>query len=392
MRAAKMFGTVGVAAGMTVASIAVGTVLPSGGFMATPASASHDDEPVRIAPEVTDPAISTGRGNHLIWSPADPNRRNQKLLVFMPGGGMNNLPDDWMELGTEGARLGYHTIVLAYRNDVPIAQGCPGEAAAPDAPDCALKARQEILDGRALSTVVEVDRADSIENRLTKLLEYLARVHPREGWARFLNANRGQPTPKWPSITVSGQSLGAGQAILIGLQHPVHRVAAFAGFADARHGWVTLRTPARTPSDRFFALVHRRDNFYSRACFAYHGLGLVPTCPLPGFDDAADTTNPLLVENGSPPYGGANVVVTNLEPAMLTGVFDPYHTSTTRDGWIARASLPDGPPLLRDAWRHVLGTDADGDGDDHDADNCAAQANPDQADGDGDGRGDVCDR
>jgi hypothetical protein len=394
MHASKLFGTVGVAAGLTVASIAVGAVLPGVGFLATPANASHEPPAHSIAPEVTDPAIGTGRGNHLVWLPADPNRRNQKLLVFMAGGGLTNFPEDWRELGTEGARLGYHTIVLAYRNEAPIAAptAC-GNAEQPPAspPDCALNARREILDGSDSSPVVAVDRANSIENRLIKLLEYLASEHADEGWSQFLDTSGDEPAPKWPEITVSGQSLGAGQAILIAMQHSVHRVGAFAGFADARHGWVTLPAPAPTPSEKFFALVHRRDNFYSRACYAYQGLGLVPTCPLPGFENAADTTNPLLVEKGSPPYGGAHVLVTNLEPATLTGATDPYHPSTTRDAWVARASLPDGPPLLRDAWRYVLGTDTDGDGVDHDADNCAAQANPSQADGDGDGQGDACD-
>jgi hypothetical protein len=394
MHATKLFGAVAVAAGLTVASIAVGPGLPGGGFLATPADASHEPPAHSILPEVTDPAISTGRGNHLVWLPADPNRRNQKLLVFMAGGGLTNFPQDWREIGTEGARLGYHTIVLAYRNEAPIAAptAC-GNAEQPPAspPDCALNARREILDGSDSSPVVAVDRANSIENRLTKLLEYLASQHAGEGWSQFLDTSGDEPAPKWPEITVSGQSLGAGQAILIAMQQPVHRVAAFAGFADARHGWVALPAPGPTPSEKFFALVHRRDNFYARTCYAYQGLGLVPTCPLPGFDDPADATNPLLVENGSPPYGGAHVVVTNLEPATLTGATDPYHPSTTREPWIARASLPDGPPLLRDAWRYVLGTDTDGDGVDHDADNCAAQANPSQADGDGDGQGDACD-
>ena len=394
MHARNLFGAVVAASGLAVASIAVGAGLLGVGLLATPANATHEQALYSIPPEVTDPAIGTGRGNHQVWLPADPNRRNQKLLVFMPGGGLNNFPEDWTELGTEGARLGYHTIVLAYRNEVPIAAAtaCTNNEQPPlSPPDCALNARLEILEGNNTSPVVAVDQANSIQNRLTKLLEYLAAEHADQGWARFLDTGGPQAAPNWPEITVSGQSLGAGEAILTAMLHPVDRVAAFAGFADARHGWVTLPTPAPTPSERFFALVHRRDNFYSRACYAYQGLGLVSTCPMPGFDDPADTTNPLLVENGSPPYGGTHVVVTNLEPATLTGVTDPYHTSTTRDGWVARESSPDGPPLLRDAWRYVLGTDTDGDGVDHDADNCAAQANPNQADADGDGQGDACD-
>jgi hypothetical protein len=225
---------------MLTAAVALSAV----GSLTIPAHAS-DAEPLllayQIAPNVTDPAIDPARGNHFVWLPADPDRRNEKLLVFMPGGGALNLPQDWAKLGEDGARIGYHTVVLAYRNEAPIAAptAC-GNAELPPAspPNCARNARQEILDGSDSSPVVSVSRADSIENRLTKLLDYLAAAsdHADEGWSRFLDTNGAQPAPNWPEITVSGQSLGAGQAILIAMQQPVHRVGAFTGFTDGTAG------------------------------------------------------------------------------------------------------------------------------------------------------------
>ena len=58
-------------------------------------------------------------------------------------------------------------------------------------PTCTINARMELLDGRSESTVVDVDRANSIENRLNKA----ARVPRgdrtrREGWAQFLDGQR----------------------------------------------------------------------------------------------------------------------------------------------------------------------------------------------------------
>ena len=41
--------------------------------------------------------------------------------MFLPFGGAINVPTEFEEIGSEGARLGYHTIVLAYRNEVAIA-------------------------------------------------------------------------------------------------------------------------------------------------------------------------------------------------------------------------------------------------------------------------------
>ena len=52
-----------------------------------------------------------------------------------------------------------------------------------------------------------------------------------------------------------------------------------------------------TPSSRFFALIHQRDNFFRRTCFAYVGLGMASACPLAGFTlppTAPDPANPLL--------------------------------------------------------------------------------------------------
>jgi hypothetical protein len=333
-----------------------------------------------VAANLTDPAIDfvPAGAEHFVWLAADPEPRIQKLFVFLPGAG-NNRPRDWQLLGAEAARLGYYTIVLAYKNDVPLAQRCPGEFASADEPDCALNARKEIVNGIDHSPPkpplpdVVVTPANGIDNRLTKLLEYLAATYPAEGWAHFLDAN-GQPT--WSQITMSGHSLGAGEAVLIGMLRPVLRVVAFAGWADARHGWAK---PHATPSDSYFALIHKRDGFFPRTCYAYQALGLEPTCPMVGF---------ALVENSAPPYGGKQVLVTDLTPPNPTNIPDPFHPSPSRDPFTPVGT--DGKPLLLDAWRYLLG-DSDADGLTDTADNCPAQANPDQADTDGDGQGDVCD-
>jgi len=84
------------------------------------AGEARADEPTyTIAANVNDPAVATVRGPNLVWLPlAD--RRVNKLLVFLPSGGANNFPTEFKWVGTEGGRLGYHTIVLAYRNEVGI--------------------------------------------------------------------------------------------------------------------------------------------------------------------------------------------------------------------------------------------------------------------------------
>src|SRR3954469_16342943 len=238
-----------------------------------------------VAADVHEAGIDATRGSNHVWLAADPARRVGKLLVFMGGGGASNLPQDWSEIGSEGARLGYHAIVLAYSNEAPVSAlpptGCGNNVDPPASPpNCAFNARMEIVDGKGESTVVAVDRANSIENRLTKLLQHLASTYPGEGWSQFVDASGAEPAPMWSQTVIAGQSLGAAQAVLIGMLHSVARVAAFAGWADAKHGWVAL---GATPSNRQFTLNHQREALFERTCFAFAALGLASTCPLPGF-------------------------------------------------------------------------------------------------------------
>src|SRR4051794_22181171 len=357
------------------------------------APTARADVPTYTIPvNVNDPGIDTSRGAHLVWlGPAA--HRVGKLLVFLPSGNANNLPDNWLEMGTEGGRLGYHSVVLAYKNEFPVAApppaGCGNNVDPPPSPpNCTLNIRMELLDGRGESPLVDVNRANSIDNRLTKLIQHMAATYPTDGWAKFLDSSGAEPAPMWSEIVISGASLGAGQAALIAMLHPVHRVALFHGWTDAKHGWVAL---GATPSSRYYSLLHARENIFDRTCYAYVALGLAPSCPLPGFTvppAAVNPANPLLIDNRQPPFG-TRQLVHNLEPFTLVGVADPYHTSNTRDGWIARE--PDGTVshILLNGWRSTLG---DGDADTFldQADNCPLVANPDQTDSDRDGTGDAC--
>src|SRR3954447_5072620 len=204
------------------AMVAVALLVP-----AFAADARAADVPTHVvAANVNDAAIDPSRGSNHVWLAADPARRVGKLLVFLSGGGVTNLPEDWREMGSEGGRLGYHTIVLAYRNEAPIQtlppDGCGTSIDPPESPpNCAINARMEILDGKGESPVVNVDRANSIENRLTKALQHLKGAYASEGWSQFLDTDGA---PKWSEIAVAGASLGAGEAVLIGMLHSVDRV------------------------------------------------------------------------------------------------------------------------------------------------------------------------
>ena len=346
-----------------------------------------------LAPNINDPAIvdttPQSRGNNFIWLDPNPDRRVGRLLVFLPTGGPTNIPSEFRMLGREAASLGYHAIFLAYRNEAPVAAappaGCGPFEEAKDAPEeCAIKIRTEILKGVDRSTLVSVNPANSIENRLDRVLEHLVAVYDDENWSQFLG---GDGKLDWSRTVLVGSSLGAGQAVLIAEEHEVYRVGLLHGWTDARHGWVH---PGATTSDKFFSLIHARDAFFRRTCFAYEELGLTTACPLADFPNPTVQFDPntALVEHRAGPPFNTRQLVFNLEPnSFLLG--DPWHSSTSRDGWIAREA--DGTPSkkLLNAWRAVLG--------DKDGDTCLDEVDrapdvPDAADTDADRILDACDK
>lgn len=290
--------------------------------------------PRLIAPQTTDPdidwvpTVDPQFNRHYVW--LDPSRpSNGKLFVFMPGiAPQAPRPRVYQLLLQEAARLGYHVIGLMYQNNV----GPGGCAGGPD-PDCFGNARLEIIDGVDRSGFVNVSRANSIDNRLTKLLLYLDAQFPAEGWSRFLH--KGEP--KWSQIAVGGHSGGASQAALIGKIRQVDRVIMVAGPAVESAAWVSI---GETPAAKYFELVHIRDHFTSAI------LANLRALELERFGE------PVQVELGQPPYGGTHILVTDLEPQGGYATPNP-HLSTAVDPWTPLG--PDGTPRLREAWRYMLG-------------------------------------
>lgn len=226
--------------------------------------------------------------------------------------GTNGNPQGNQLVLQEAARLGYHAVGLMYQNNVAVAAVCPSN---PD-PDCSGNMRLEIIDGVDRSEFVDVIRANSIDNRLAKLLLYLDAQYPNEQWSRFLKDG----TPRWPLIVVSGHSQGAGQAALIGKIRHVDRVVMLSGPPDARvpeepDAWVSI---GQTPAAKYFELVHQRDHFAA---------GILTNVKAFDLERFGDSVQP---ELRAPPYRGTHILLTDLEPRGGYATPNP-HRSTALD-------------------------------------------------------------
>ena len=204
-----------------------------------------------IKPSTTDPEIKVADTEHLVIY--DPNIKQGKLLLFMPGtyGIATKGPTAFFATAVE---QGYRVINLSYINTPAIAQICREENLA-NCADCAELFRHYRIYGDSTFSMIDDEPQDAIVNRLTKLLIYLEKFDEKGNWGMYLENG----TPKWDQIALSGQSQGGGMAAFIAKRVMVARVITFSGGWDYSAKNVIAKwyfTPSVTPADRWFGTYH----------------------------------------------------------------------------------------------------------------------------------------
>lgn len=264
---------------------------------------------VRILPSLTDPAIKAFDTAHCIYPlPAGAGNDRHELLLWLPGtqppGTENQGPGAAGRFCELANSLGYRAIVLKYPNDES------ASAVRNDRDIAAFEKFRMALIAGGSSPHLNVARADSIENRLIKLLLHLKLHRPDEGWEQFLTANGDI---RWEAIAVAGQSQGGGHAALLGIKHKVARVICFGAPKDysiarsAPAAW--LRTDPATPRGRFFAFNHQQDH---QACSPAEQLENLRALKLDAFG------GPVNVDREPPPYHHSHILTTNYPGGKLT--------------------------------------------------------------------------
>jgi predicted esterase len=259
---------------VVTAALAVMAALPNAVSQPQTLAQRCEPEPGRviqcIKPSETDPAIRRFDSAHYVLFNANSSPQAD-LLVFLPGTGAK--PPGPVPFLKAAADAGYRVISLAY-NDVPaVAVYCPRK---PD-PACSENFRRMRIygDETTIDRAIDNSKAESVINRLVKLLEYLKRHDPGRNWGDYLEDG----TLNWNRIAFTGQSQGAGMAAFIAKEHLVARVVLFSspwdfvvskGSVRRLAAWISQ--PSKTPPERWFGGYHQRENMAGLIAQAYSEL------------------------------------------------------------------------------------------------------------------------
>jgi hypothetical protein len=301
-----------------------------------------------ILPNSTDNLINQALEVHYVAINRVVTRKNQ-LMVFFPGTG--GIPRGYKTFTELSANKGFHAVALQYVNIDSVNDLC----STGNDLDCYERCRLEIIDGTDRTSLVNVNRPNSIENRLIKLLKWMHSNNPNDGWLQYLDAN---DNIRWDKLVVAGHSQGGGHAGILGKKHKVSRVIMFAAAdfnlnAFAPANWISVS--GQTPNADFYGFTHQRDqliNYNIIATRIWTGYGM---------------TNfgvPINVDNIVPPFNNSHSL--NSDWTTLP-VGSDYHSATVVD---TRFPTSGGEPIYRLVWEYLLNTtnisnsrtDFDGDG------------------------------
>ncbi|HVZ93792.1 MAG TPA: hypothetical protein VG797_04715 [Phycisphaerales bacterium] len=289
-----------------------------------------------VLPATTDPAITMALSAHRVAFATDIAHRN-RLFVYLHGAG--GTASSGTLLLSAAAENGFHAIGITYPMDQTPFQFCSTDF------HCQELFRRELIEGVDSSPHIAISRADSIENRIIKLLQHLDTAHPGEGWGSYAPG----ASIAWTSMVVYGHSMGGANAALLARDHELAGACISAPAADIQGWW---SAPA-TPVQRIFGFSHVQDRFAQLQ-------GVWATMGLNAFGAVQD------VATVAAPYSNTHMLSTSVAPAAG----NDYHNSPTTDG--ATPRLGDGTPVYQPVWSYMMlggaaqtpacPGDADGDG------------------------------
>jgi predicted esterase len=228
-----------------------------------------------VKPSETDPAIRRFDTTHYILFNTKTGPEANLLVFLHATDGVQPGPLPFLKAAADA---GYRVISLAYNDSPAVNVYCPGN---PDSA-CSEKFRRMRIygDGTLNDPAIDNTGAESIVNRLVKLLQYLDRRDPKRKWGAYLENG----TLSRSRIALAGWSQGAGMAALIAKEHLVARVVLFSGPVDFQRlnenarpllaAWISA--PSETPPERWFGGYHERESGPNLLARAYAELQVPP--------------------------------------------------------------------------------------------------------------------
>jgi polyhydroxybutyrate depolymerase len=261
----------------------------------------------QINATATDPAITAepaaGEVPHVAINPSPSVNPRGKLFVFLPG--TQGRTTQTVHILRAAATRGFHAIGLNYPNPTAMGTLCGTSAD----PECYWKARSAVVlgTGTTVPGQTPVARADSVVNRLAKILAWLRSNQPAENWGQYLLADG---SVDWSKVVVSGHSQGGGHAGVLAKSFALSRACYFSSPADWNEttdrpdGW-TASKPNATPAARQYGFGSDSDTLVPNARASAHW---------DAFGLSRPASGPLLVDGGTPPFAGSQQLRTALPP------------------------------------------------------------------------------
>lgn len=244
------------------------------------------------------------------------------LLLFLPATGAR--PRDYRAYLKTAVAEGYDVLGLDYWNrGKSVVRTCAGDAA------CYTAVQHNRLTGTRGSIFSDVDRQNSIMNRLRTALTYLAANDKAGRWDRYIDDGR----IKWGSVVLAGHSQGGGESAYIAHLHRVRGVLMYSSpvEADGTMAAAWMAEPGRTPAGRHYGFVDEHDMYYDKIIASWAELGMT------GTDDLTPTPVPT----------EGNILVSSIH----LGSDYESHGRTVSD---QTPRGPEGAALYRPTWRWML--------------------------------------
>jgi hypothetical protein len=294
-----------------------------------------DTQTYKIKPSETDAAISKFNDKHaVLLNTKAPSKA--KLLVFLPGTGATL--KHYSKILNEAADMGYHVVGLMYPNKSEIYLNCFFNKDS----TCYEQFRSEKFDGTDNTKKLKVDYANSIQNRLIKILQYLNKQYPTQNWGQFLEGD----DVFWSKCVIAGHSQGGGHAAYIGKIKAVDRVVIFSSIdwiiaSKMNAAWVSKT--GKTPNDRVYAFIHTKDEYFK-----------YPNVQKQWQDYALDTLGGAVnIDIEKPPFNNSHTLITKARPTI--NILMPHHCFTCVNEFVPQNKKGEVDPAFKDVWAYLLG-------------------------------------